>query len=326
MVGKAIDFRLPDVDMARVRAVAMRLQHGGVGFYPGSGFVHLEAGSVRAWPRMTQEQLASLFPDGKTVHLPASGKPLARYEDARAEILARGGAVSGYAVAGGEPAGPRRSLWAALFGRDDEDADYYAQGRRGGVSRTASAYAPVSREDDSVLAALRPTSRPSEATQVAAAALPGMSGSRPAMPLSAGIEDPLQTAALPTPLPPRRPDEITTGALAVPMPPARPVELAAAGVLALAGVTPPRARLGDEDRTALRTLFAAAATPTPPPAPAVKPPVVATARAKPQPILTSSLMADLGPALDLGFSANPTGDLSVTAFTGPAVKPLPVLR
>jgi hypothetical protein len=36
-------------------------------------------------------------------------------------------------------------------------------------------------------------------------------------------------------------------------------------------------------------------------------------------------VADLGPALNLGFSAAPTGDLTSAAFTGPAVKPLPVL-
>jgi uncharacterized protein YcbK (DUF882 family) len=29
MLGRAMDFRLPDVDMARVRAIAMRLQYGG---------------------------------------------------------------------------------------------------------------------------------------------------------------------------------------------------------------------------------------------------------------------------------------------------------
>jgi hypothetical protein len=324
MVGKAMDFRLPDVDMGRVRAVAMRLQHGGVGYYPGSNFVHLDAGSVRAWPRMTYDQLARLFPDGKTVHLPSAGKPLARYEEARAEVLARGGSVSGYATSDDTEPGPRRSLWAALFGGSDEDSEYYAnQGRRGGVSRNASAYAPATREDDGVLAALRPRSadRPD-----------APSGFRfpwqkdpvaPAQP--AQVEEPLQTAAL-APVPPRRPDEITTGALGVPMPPARPVELAVAGLMPLAGMTPSRARLADDDRAALRALFAAAGTPMPPPSPPVRPPVVATARAKPQPILAGTVVADIGPALNLGFSSAPTGDLVATAFTGPAVKPLPVLR
>jgi uncharacterized protein YcbK (DUF882 family) len=335
MLGKAMDFRLPDIDMARVRAIAMRLQHGGVGYYPGSNFVHLDAGSVRAWPRMTYDQLARLFPDGKTVHLPATGKPFARYEEARAEILARGGAVSGYAgTDDGESGGPRRSLWATLFGgRDDEDTEYYsaAQGRRG-LSRNTSAYAPTSREDDGVLAALRPRA----GTQVASADRPetgagATSGFRfpwqrdpvPAAP--AEIEEPLQTAALP-PMPPRRPDEIMTGALGAPMPPARPVELAAMGPVPVPGTTSPRARLADDDRAALRALFAAAATPTAPSSPPVRPPLVATTRATPQPILTGTLVADIGPALNLGFSSAPTGDLIATAFTGPAVKPLPVLR
>ncbi len=80
MLGKAMDIRLPDVDTGRLRAAAMRLQYGGVGYYSSSAFVHIDTGSVRAWPRMTQDQLARLFPDGKTLHLPANGKPLAGYE------------------------------------------------------------------------------------------------------------------------------------------------------------------------------------------------------------------------------------------------------
>ena len=68
MAGKAMDLFLPGVDIARVRATAMRLEHGGVGFYPSSAdsFIHLDVGSVRAWPRMTRGQLLALFPDGKT--------------------------------------------------------------------------------------------------------------------------------------------------------------------------------------------------------------------------------------------------------------------
>lgn len=94
MLGKAMDIRLPDVDTARLRAIAMRMQYGGVGFYPSSDFVHVDTGNVRAWPRMSQDQLARLFPDGKTVHLPPSGKPLARYEEAKAEIQARNRALA----------------------------------------------------------------------------------------------------------------------------------------------------------------------------------------------------------------------------------------
>ena len=52
------------------------LQRGGVGFYPTSGspFVHLDTGSIRHWPRMTHDQLARVFPDGRTVHVPSDGQ------------------------------------------------------------------------------------------------------------------------------------------------------------------------------------------------------------------------------------------------------------
>jgi uncharacterized protein YcbK (DUF882 family) len=111
MLGRAMDIRFPDVDAARVREAAMRLQHGGVGFYPASNFVHIDIASVRAWPRMTREQLVRLFPNGKTVHLPPDGTPLHGYDVARAEILSRSSPSSE------EARGQRRSLWASLFGK-----------------------------------------------------------------------------------------------------------------------------------------------------------------------------------------------------------------
>lgn len=114
MLGKAMDIRLPDVDTARLRAAAMRLQYGGVGYYSSSAFVHVDTGNVRAWPRMTQDQLARLFPDGKTLHLPSNGKPLAGYEIARAEIPARNAALAKQASAGGGSVG---GLLAGLFGK-----------------------------------------------------------------------------------------------------------------------------------------------------------------------------------------------------------------
>ncbi len=88
MFGKAIDFYIPDVSLEKLRETAMRLQGGGVGYYPASGspFVHLDVGNVSAWPRMTRAQLVKLFPDGRTVHLPADGTPLSGYELARADI------------------------------------------------------------------------------------------------------------------------------------------------------------------------------------------------------------------------------------------------
>lgn len=97
-LGKAMDFYLPDVPLDRLRAVAMRAQGGGVGYYPRSGspFVHVDTGSVRAWPRMTRQQLIALFPKGDTLHLPADGKPLPGYERALARNSVSGGATLAY--------------------------------------------------------------------------------------------------------------------------------------------------------------------------------------------------------------------------------------
>jgi uncharacterized protein YcbK (DUF882 family) len=116
MLGKAMDVRLPDVDTARLRAVAMKMQYGGVGYYSSSQFVHIDTGSVRAWPRMSEDQLVRLFPDGKTLHLPPSGKPLPGYEMAKAEILSRNANLATYASAGGGSVG---NILTALFGRRD---------------------------------------------------------------------------------------------------------------------------------------------------------------------------------------------------------------
>ncbi|MET0596285.1 MAG: DUF882 domain-containing protein, partial [Mesorhizobium sp.] len=97
-LGKAMDFYVPGVRLADLRAAGLRLQRGGVGFYPTSGspFVHMDAGSVRMWPRMTRAQLASVFPDGKTVHIPADGKPMPGYQAAYAELARGGGSVGGF--------------------------------------------------------------------------------------------------------------------------------------------------------------------------------------------------------------------------------------
>lgn len=121
MLGKAMDTTMPGMSMSRIREIGMRMQRGGVGYYPTAGtpFVHLDVGSVRSWPRMTYDQLVRLFPDGKTVHLPTNGQPLARYEEARAEIEARGGGAY-------VPTERRsRGFLAFLFGgggEDDEDS------------------------------------------------------------------------------------------------------------------------------------------------------------------------------------------------------------
>jgi uncharacterized protein YcbK (DUF882 family) len=92
MLGHAMDFYIPGVPLEQIRYAGLRLQRGGVGFYPTSGspFVHLDTGSIRHWPRMTHDQLVKVFPDGRTVHVPTDGVPLKNYELAKADIEKRG--------------------------------------------------------------------------------------------------------------------------------------------------------------------------------------------------------------------------------------------
>ena len=118
MLGHAMDFFIPDVPLEQIRFAGLRLQRGGVGFYPTSGspFVHLDTGNIRHWPRMTHDQLAKVFPDGRTVHIPTDGVPLKGYELARAEIDQRGDDAATVAH--------KPSLFTSLFGgksSDDED-------------------------------------------------------------------------------------------------------------------------------------------------------------------------------------------------------------
>ena len=49
MDGKAIDIYLEDVALDRVRAAALDIGRGGVGYYPVSNFVHVDVGPVRRW-------------------------------------------------------------------------------------------------------------------------------------------------------------------------------------------------------------------------------------------------------------------------------------
>lgn len=49
MDGKAIDVRIPGIDLLNLHKAAKTLKSGGVGYYAASNFVHMDVGRVRYW-------------------------------------------------------------------------------------------------------------------------------------------------------------------------------------------------------------------------------------------------------------------------------------
>jgi uncharacterized protein YcbK (DUF882 family) len=49
MQGKAIDIRLPGRELKELQKAALNMRVGGVGYYPGSNFIHVDTGRVRNW-------------------------------------------------------------------------------------------------------------------------------------------------------------------------------------------------------------------------------------------------------------------------------------
>ena len=121
MLGNAMDFYIPDVKLTKLRELGMKLQTGGVGYYPTSGspFVHMDVGGVRAWPRMDRQDLVRLFPNGKTMHIPADGKPLPGYEQAVADYKRRMSSDD-IQIASASPT-KHRGFFATLFGGGGAD-------------------------------------------------------------------------------------------------------------------------------------------------------------------------------------------------------------
>jgi len=127
MLGKAMDFYIPGVKLKKLREVGLKMQGGGVGYYPSSGspFVHFDVGNVRHWPKMSRRELIALFPNGKTLHVPSDGKPLPGFDQALASYQSRKKSGDIAIASAGSSGGSRsRSLLASLFGGgEDEEED-----------------------------------------------------------------------------------------------------------------------------------------------------------------------------------------------------------
>ncbi|MCC0029388.1 MAG: DUF882 domain-containing protein [Brucellaceae bacterium] len=177
MLGKALDFYLPDVSLRKLRDVGLKMQVGGVGYYPKSGspFVHLDVGGVRHWPRMNRKQLMAVFPDGKSMHIPSDGKPLPRYQQAVAEYNSRkksGGAItvasaSASSSADDKSPGDKKTLLSALFGGG---ADEEEENSAGFESKPAPAAAP--RQVVKAAPAPEPEPQPAPEPETVIASLP----------------------------------------------------------------------------------------------------------------------------------------------------------
>jgi uncharacterized protein YcbK (DUF882 family) len=188
MLGKAMDFYVPGVKLSTLRALAMQMQVGGVGYHPTSGspFVHLDVGNVRAWPRMSRQELARLFPNGQTMHLPADGRPLPGYNQAIANYKKRVGPTS---------------IQIASTAGDDEDAG--ASTRPSGDTRdnnlvTALLPAPRSRALNALALQTGAVERDDKrsAPDLASLPIPIPAMRPPALEHDADMDDKLETASI----------------------------------------------------------------------------------------------------------------------------------
>jgi len=151
MLGKAMDFYIPGVPLKKLRDIGLRMQGGGVGYYPTSGspFIHMDVGNVRHWPGISRQELARLFPEGRTLHVPSDGKPLPGYGQALAAYQARKASGTPNIELASAAGGKRGAgnLLAALFGgggadEADDMADAVPRARAAKPAASPKAEAP----------------------------------------------------------------------------------------------------------------------------------------------------------------------------------------
>ncbi|WP_237154419.1 DUF882 domain-containing protein [Oryzibacter oryziterrae] len=342
-LGRAMDLNIPGVSVNTIRAIGIKLQNGGVGWYPNanSPFVHIDVGNVRAWPRMTRTQLVSLFPDGKTAHIPADGKPLPGYQQALAEIQKKRGGQSTTMMADSGSGKRSGGLLAMLFGGNEDDS-----------AEIGAA------DDDSVPVSAKPAK---PAAPVAVAAAPQVNTPAPAIaaaPAAAPAAQPVLVAAFaPRPLPaPERPQQNVTSLADATLPASAaqsvPFQMASADIPPLPLARPDS--LGDAD---VATTVALAVPPVLPPQKPDMPEVTLASAEAPAPrplvnprndaIAAQMALAEVAhdtapapeaqsPATALSFAdpvaapkpapVKPRLPVQMASLTGPAAAPQPLVR
>jgi uncharacterized protein YcbK (DUF882 family) len=230
--GKAIDFFIPGVPLAKIRAIGLRLQRGGVGFYPTSGspFVHMDTASIRHWPSIPREQLVKIFPDGRTVHVPSDGKPLPNYALALADVERHGHAPNERSLQAARQAGVisesqvqqalsvnaaqgKRTLLARLFGFgrkhfNDDEAEPETQApaatpKQARAPMVVASVMPKPKPIATTAIVPAPTAHPPQAAHLQTATRVPIPTARPAAPIVVAAATP--NAAIPAASLPEKP-------------------------------------------------------------------------------------------------------------------------
>lgn len=173
MVGRAMDFFLPDVPLKKLRDIGLKMQGGGVGYYPTSGspFIHMDVGNVRHWPGISRQELTRVFPNGNTLHMPSDGRALPGYDQALAAYKSRKAAgtpnIELASVDGGQR--KQRGLFASLLGGRGGEPDEVAQAVPA-PRKPAKSVEPKSIESGQAIAIVPPEAAQRADIQVASAA------------------------------------------------------------------------------------------------------------------------------------------------------------
>ena len=132
MLGHAMDFYIPGVQLDHLRAIGLRLQRGGVGFSAGSGspFVHMDTGRIRMWPRRSAASSlsASSRISARSTFPPTTGRLPAT---SRRWPTSRSAATAAHPGSRTLKLNPLKKLLILAHGESDEEGIRHGGERRG---------------------------------------------------------------------------------------------------------------------------------------------------------------------------------------------------
>ena len=180
----------------------------------------MDTADIRMWPRMTREELARVFPDGRTVQIPSDGRPMPGYALALADVKTRGASPSTNSLEAARASGvdvgvlvasnerPHSNPFAKLLGlgvkdEDDDEEETVASAAPAVAPQPAAAAVPIPPRRP-VLAAIEHGAQVAEKATVAAAVKVADAASKVKLIRTADaapLQTPLQTLPLQPSLP-----------------------------------------------------------------------------------------------------------------------------